>query len=226
MNAGTSGVECIEEGARLLPWYVTGRLTEDEKTRVERHLEQCAVCRDDVVRERQVHALLHGRGPVEYAPQGGLGRTLARIDELEREAPARPSPASNVAPRATAATRWLAAAVVVQAVGLGVLVVARERGVAMPSGAAEYRTLASTSPAAAPATIRVVFAPTMTIAELWALLAREGLSIVAGPSAAGTYALAPSDGSRRETATTIANLRADPRVLFAEPIADREARAP
>src|SRR5579863_5708380 len=78
---------CDEEAARLLPWYVAGRLEPADAERVTRHLERCAICRDDLAHERTLRALLKSESRIEYAPQPGLAKTLARIDELEREAP-------------------------------------------------------------------------------------------------------------------------------------------
>ncbi len=75
---------------------------------------------------RSVGAALKADGPVEYAPQAGLARTLARIDELTRDAaPAHGAPhaARALQPprRRYGVTQWLTAAVIAQAIGLGVL---------------------------------------------------------------------------------------------------------
>ena len=69
---------CEEEAARLLPWYVAGRLDAADAERVTRHLERCAICRDDLAHERTLRALLKSESGVEYAPQPGLAKTLAR----------------------------------------------------------------------------------------------------------------------------------------------------
>src|SRR5579872_3817530 len=115
---------CDEEAARLLPWYVTARLHAEDTHRVTRHLKRCAICREDVTRERELRALLKSDSALEYAPQPGLANTLTRMGELEREAP----PAAPVAaPRAPmralrfTAVQWLSAAALVQAVAVGAL---------------------------------------------------------------------------------------------------------
>ena len=217
---------CDEEAARLLPWLVAGRLDPADAERVTRHLGHCAICRADLAREQRVRDLLKADGTLAYAPQAGLQRTLARIDELTREAPEPagfPEPVTAPAggARRFSAPQWLAAAVVVQAVGLGVLGAAWW-GRAAPPADARYQTLSS---AAAPTTrvpaIRAVFAPTMTLAELRTLLAARGLVIVAGPNDAGALALAVQDPHPGDPllATVLVALRADSRVLFAEPVA-------
>ena len=45
----TTEKKCKEkEISDLLPWYVTDNLTEGEKIRVERHLEECPVCKEEL----------------------------------------------------------------------------------------------------------------------------------------------------------------------------------
>jgi len=63
------GARCNEEAARLLPWYVNGRLSAADTERVASHLQRCAICRNDAAQEASVHALLKTEGPIEYAPQ-------------------------------------------------------------------------------------------------------------------------------------------------------------
>jgi len=222
------GAPCEEEAARLLPWFVAGRLAPADAERVAKHLERCAICRADLAHERSVRSLLKADARVEYAPQAGLAKTLARIDELGRE-PAVPTRlAGRVrawAPKRAVAVRWLTAAVVVQAVGLGVLGFSLMNR-ATPEAAAEYATLsAGVPPVASGSHIRAVFAPTMTLAELKTLLTARSLTIVRGPSDAGAYTLGSTDArfEARSLAPTVAALRTDSRVLFVEPAINDEA---
>ena len=228
MTIDLEGSRCEEEAARLLPWYVAGRLPAADLERVTRHLEHCAICRDDVAHEREVRALLRSDSRVEYAPQAGLAKTLARIDELSREAPVAARSMSARGPsflRRRSAVQWLTAAVLVQAVGLGVLgsslLHRRTAGVDAP----RYVTLsAGVPPVATGSHIRAVFSPTMTLAELKALLAADSLTIVRGPSDAGAYTLGSIDPAFEASrlAPMVAALRADARVLFVEPAINDE----
>jgi anti-sigma factor RsiW len=224
MNDQSQGRRCEEEAARLLPWFVTGRLEAADTARVARHLESCMTCRDDVIHERALRALMKSESSVEYAPQPGLARTLARIDELEREPPVA-TPAVEPAARRYNAVPWLAAAALVQAVALGVV------GTAMfhrPVGASQeprYTTLsADASPAAGSEHIRAVFAPDVTLSALNELLSRTALSIIRGPSDAGVYTLAFTDphGTNGRLDQAIAALRANAQVQFAEPAVNDE----
>ena len=227
MTIDLQGARCEEEAARLLPWYVAGRLPAADVERVTRHLEHCAICRDDLAHERHVRALVKSDSRVEFAPQAGLAKTLARIDELGREAPpaVRRAAASTSFPRRRSAVRWLTAAVLVQAVGLGVLGASLLHRRAADVEAPQYATLsAGVPPVAAGSHIRAVFAPTMTLAELKSLLAVDSLTIVRGPSDAGAYTLGSIDPKFEpgRLAPTVAALRADARVLFVEPAINDE----
>jgi hypothetical protein len=223
---------CDSEAARLLPWLVTGRLSEGDAARVNRHLEECAICRADVGEQRDLRSALRTEGPVEFAPQAGLAATLARIDELARDvdppvAASRPG-RESVAPRRPGMTQWLAAAVVVQAVGLGVLAAAFLHGAPTARAPADYETLSSPTAIASAPLIRAVFDTSMTVGELKTLLTSQHLSIVGGPTEAGVLTLGAADsavGAARLDAS-LAGLRANPHVLFAEPVAAARAKVP
>ena len=224
MTDDIESAACDSEAARLLPWFATGRLSAADSERVTRHLDTCGICRADLAHERILRTTLKADGPVEYAPQAGLARTLARIDELTRDAPpARGEIASRreVRPgrRRFTATQWLAAAAIVQAVGLGVLGGSFLGRPAAERGAASYQTLSAPAPVAGGARIRVVFARSTTIGELSALLGTRRLLIVTGPSDAGVFTLGTSEVTLEpgRLDALLASLRADSHVLFAEP---------
>ncbi|HEX7374948.1 MAG TPA: anti-sigma factor [Steroidobacteraceae bacterium] len=215
---------CDSEAARLLPWHVTGRLAADEATRVENHLAECSICRADLAAQRELRTLMNADERIEYAPQPSLQKLMTRIDELEREFPV-PSPAHDdepvVASRAVV-PRWMIAAVLVQSVGLGLLGAMLWTQAPSRSDPAAYMTLSTTESAQVPAPrLRVVFAPGMTTANLAQLLGAVRAEIVAGPSSAGAYTIAlhPDAGAPPRVDDSLTRLRADPGVLFAEPVA-------
>ena len=221
MSVDLEGARCDEESARLLPWYVTGRLSAADVERVSNHLQHCAICRKDAAHERAVRELLKADALVEYAPQAGLAKTLSRIDELGRDAPpaGRLSIPDKAARRGTGAVRWLAAAVVVQAVALGWLGASLRDRPAASAPVGKYQTLSTDPETAAPGPhIRAVFAPGMTLSELKSLLTAHHLIVIRGPSDAGAYTLASADariGAGLDA--SVAALRSDARVLFVEP---------
>jgi hypothetical protein len=94
-----------------------------------------------------------------------------------------------------------------------------------------YRTLTSTTattPASHAPLIRVVFAPGTNVADMTGLLQQVGARIVDGPSEAGTYALVLDPVAREGdvVATSVARLRADARIVFAEPIVGASSPPP
>lgn len=227
MSIDLIGTCCEEEAARLLPWYVNGRLAAGDVERVERHLERCAICRGDLAHERELRALVKADSRVEYAPQAGLAKTLARIDELGREAPSAAA-ARAERPRQARRVQWLAAAVIVQAVGIGVLGGALVSHNAADAARPAYAVLSSPdSLVPGHGHLRAVFAPGATLADLKDVLAARRLTIVRGPSDAGVYTLAATEppGAPRALDSTIAALRSDPRVLFVERAVNDEAAA-
>jgi anti-sigma factor RsiW len=224
VNIDLEGNACESEAARLLPWFVSGRLSGADGERVSRHLEHCEICRTDLAEQRALRATFKADGPVEYAPQAGLAKTLARVDELTREAPpaamAATVPASGR--RRFATTKWLTAAVVVQSIGLGVLGVSLLERSATDAASAHYQTLSAPTAVDSGPRIRAVFIPTMTLADLTTLLGTQRLRIVSGPSEAGVFTLAAVDTAldHRKLDARLAALRADAQVLFAEPAVD------
>jgi hypothetical protein len=220
MTIDLEGARCDEEAARLLPWFVAGTLTAADADRVARHLEHCAICRSDAQHERTVRALLKADARVEYAPQPGLSKTLERIDELTAE-PAVPTGAARVLGR----TRWLAAAVVVQAIGLGAFAAYLYGHTPVDP---HYRTLSSDAPGTSGPEVRAVFSPAMTLSDLTALLVSEHLTIVHGPSDAGAYTLASTApaSTRENLPAVVAALRRDPHAIFVEPVYDGRSDRP
>lgn len=210
------------ESRDLIPWWVNGRLADDEARRVESHLAQCAECRADVEVERRVRAAVRHKTPVAYAPQVSLQKLWSRIEDVEREMPTRPAPVAlcaSAAPKAASGARWKVAAGVLLGLGLGLLA-ANGWQAARTSGPAAYRTATTKQPTPVrPVQVRVVFSSAVSVEELTRILAGNGFTIVDGPSESGVYGLAIAAGNADSAAAALARLRADPRVRFAEPVA-------
>jgi anti-sigma factor RsiW len=192
----------------LIPWYLNETLDETTRSRVDRHLATCPRCRADVAFERVVQGTLRAQRAVEYMPAASLKRLNATLDELQ---PARPHAFRGFRRpplRAVAASIALLA----MTVGLGVVTIGR-----LPGGGQEsvaYHTVTTSRIRSPDETIRAVFAPGMTVAELQSVLDDAQLRIVAGPSEAGVYSLAPT--STRPASSSLELLRQHPGVRFAE----------
>src|ERR1700722_20329052 len=180
MNECPEDSRCTDEAARLLPWYVADRLNARDSGRVAQHLERCAICRDDLTHERALRTLLRSESGLEYAPQPGLAKTLARIEEFEREGAEAPRSAArhNAIPaRRFGAVHWLTAAAAVQAIALGFVGTSLWHRAPQIDRAPRYVTMSAVAaPAARDAHIRVVFSPDMSLGALQSLLAHHTLT--------------------------------------------------
>lgn len=206
----------------LIPWIVNGSATAAQCDSVEQHLRECADCRDELALQRQFQAGMQAAASGAYDPQPGLQRLFARID-------AEPSVTDSGRPAPVRGGRWipwLAAAVIVQAIGLALLggmLLGRPAPelAAQPAAEAGYRTLSSTT-AQRGATIRLVVGPDTSLAALRHLLGEARLQIVESTADNAAFGLAPADVSlstgEDRTARSVAWLREQPGVLLAEPI--------
>jgi hypothetical protein len=197
----------------LIPWVVNGRATAEQGARFERHAEQCADCRAELHAQRALMQAMQTRPAVASMPHASLQKLWTRIDGE----PAPQSFPTSVPRRWPGQSGWLAAAVVVQTVLLGVLsiVLLNSRDAATDQGT--YRTVSSPAATADAPAVRAVFAPDTRLGELQALLDRAHLHIVNGPTAEGVLTLAlasPAD----DAAQALAMLRADAHARFVEPI--------
>jgi len=204
-----------QECSELIAWYVNGSIGELDRQRVDAHLQTCAVCREDVLLERHVYRSMAADAAVEYIPAASLKRLQARLDALDAEASPRDAPALEQ--RRSRTMPWqgrLAASIVAMAVALGLLAVDRRMQSHDRIASPNYYTV--TSPQARPPAevIRAVFAPTLTLVELQAILGEAQLKIVSGPTEAGVYSLAAN--SSRPVSLSLSLLRQHTAVRFAE----------
>jgi len=197
-----------------LPWILNGTASQADTRLVQEHLQQCAQCREAFTFEQQL------RDALQQQRQSGIGdseegwqRLSARIERGESS----PS-AVRLRPLATQ-TRWLAAAVIVEALALGAMVTSASFNHAERAAPGAYRTLARPDAARATPSIRVVLAPEMTLDQFRVLLNEAHLQVVAGPGEAGVWSLAPAeDANLAATDAALRQLRQSPQVRFAEPI--------
>lgn len=202
-----------------LPWVINGSATAEQRRLVAGHLPHCADCRAEYAHQNDLQRAVSVPPAINLPDaEAGLEQLFARIDAKESEA--EQGAAAVPPPRRRAAggmlTYALAACVLVQAVGLGLMGL----NLAQRDGAqAGYQTLSQPSPTAGrAATVRVVPDPGMRLADWDALLRQHRLQVVDGPNQVGAYALAPATGESPPPAGWLARLRAAPGVQLAEPI--------
>ena len=198
----------------LLPWYLTGRLDEDQRLAVEAHLRTCTACQQALQWERELQASLAG-APISRAWNADAGFALLR----ERlDAPATPWERARRQARAAlslvldSSPRWLGYAALAQ---LAIITVLAWNVYDRSGTAADYRTLGAAPAAAASANILVVFDSNSRERDLERILRSVGARIVGGPNEAGGYLLAVDPGMQ---ALAVDKLRAEKAVRLAEPL--------
>lgn len=219
-----------------IPWVANGSAAEPLREFVEAHVAACDDCRQELAFQRQLRAGFGVETVSAHDAEPGLQRLWARIDAgpaTEAPAPVLPGPMPAPLPvthrptnrPAANLTRWLVAAVVVQAIGLVGMLAVRQPPASNPPAA--YETLSLAPAARSAATLRFVPAPSLSMAELQTLLARSGTRIVETSADGGIFGLAPAtpdatetDAPARSRATSraLAELRAARGVLLVEPI--------
>ena len=217
----------------LVPWLVNDTLNPAQRQRVEQHLSECADCRREAAEQKSLRAHMVQEDAVLYAPQASLQKLLNRIDDTSphADAPTRPSRqfAGSTAAKLLAATVLVGVVSFVAFDSISALRLREERS------APRYATLTS-KPAASvsgPAA-RVVFAPSMSLAQLSELLRTSNAQVVTGPTEAGVYTLvfgAAGSGAsidrqaqEAQVGAAVQVLRRNPNVLFAEVVGAVDAR--
>lgn len=192
----------------LLPWYVNGTLSEDERREVEAYLERSSHARDEVELLRALRQQVKDEA-IESSP-GELG--LQRLKRQMKAEAQRPEATDRMAGRTlTVASFWRPLAVA------ACLVVMIQAGVMVGLGGfGTGDSDVTTATGGSPAVLQVTFAPEATEQQIRDVLQQAGASIADGPTALGVYSLRLVDdqGSVDEA---LATLRASSDVVtFAE----------
>ncbi|KQW52211.1 hypothetical protein ASD88_06385 [Pelomonas sp. Root662] len=189
----------------LLPWYARGQLGDAEMGEVQRHLLQCAACRNELAAEQPMQTLMQAAGGQAHG--GDVEAGLARMHALME--PARP--------RAAAAPRWVPWALGLQgaavAVLLGLLLMPRQ-------DEPDYQGLSAAAAAGATPVVAdalVMFKPGASEQAVRELLQAHRAGVVAGPTETGAWLL-------RVDARGLAALRTASIVAMAEPLQPGPAR--
>ncbi len=190
-----------------MPWVLQDSAGPAQKTWFAEHLAGCADCRQEYELQESLHRAIALDPMVEPDPERGLRRLMARLDADDPQ---------RAPTRRTASASWvmrlLAAAVLVQAVGIGVLGIKLWTGDRAP---ASYRTLSAPSAPTPAGAVHVVPEKGMSV-EAWDRLLRDQhLSVVGGPNAVGAYTVVSDDATARQ-ADVIQRLH-DAGIRFAEP---------
>jgi hypothetical protein len=216
----------------LIPWVVAGTASEEDRRRVHAHAEGCAECRAEIDFHTAVREGL--RWPAA-ADDGSADAAWARMQlrlDSEAEWPRAAADAAPPAavpmppphPAASNATRWLAAAVVVQSVGLAALAGAL---VLRPAAAPQFETLSDATSDAAPTApgawateggVQLVLAPSATVGALGRAVSALGWQLADVSPDGQRLVAVPSQPGAQPREAALAALRMAPGVVLAEPM--------
>ncbi|APO93606.1 zf-HC2 domain-containing protein [Xanthomonas vesicatoria] len=205
------GKEC-SHAWELMPAVLLDSATEEENAWLIAHVAKCTSCSAEFAQQNRLRQALALPCAVKLDANAGLQRLLGRLDAPEtRMAPA-PVPAARRSGSWT--VRALAAAALVQAIGLGVMGVK----LASPAPSHDYRTLSSATALPVPqGAIRVVPDASMTVADWDRLLHAQQLQVIGGPNDMGAYTVVPAAPQPpAQPQRTVQQLRANPGIRLAE----------
>ena len=202
MNSGKACARAWE----IMPWALQATAPPEQCEWLMHHLAQCEACSAEFAQQSKLRCALSLPTDVPVDAERGLKRLLKRVDAPEPDAPPVRLWSSG------RLTRALAAAVVLQAIGIGAL------GVRLWSDQApHYQTLSQPALVEPAGALRVVPAAGMKLADWNRLLNDLDLRVVDGPNEAGAYAVVPV-GSAASSAVALRRLRADRDIRLAESI--------
>jgi hypothetical protein len=215
------------EAWALLPWLANGRIASEDREWVEAHVQTCAECRAELAAQRMVASHVtreEAASPPAAASdeQRSFNKLWARIEAAESASiPATATGGTAFsAARSSRTVRWLVAAVVIQAIGLGAIGMSLLRNTAPKD---DYINVSQVDPRLDAPAVRIVFAPGAPMSTVNTLLTHQGLSIVAGPGREGNFTakLSPGAVASGATAESVAAVIAkDPNVALAQPVED------
>lgn len=227
MNPQSTDFDPYPCATSQIPWYVNGTLPAADAAKLGAHLEQCAACRREYEAQVRLFESMQADSTLVFAAEPSFRKLMARIGTQEDAgtfaSSAGPPVASlpKPAPRHTfsAATRWLAAAVVLQGLCLGYGAWAWHAHSATQT--APYVTLTSPEPSYRDSPrVRIVFRSGLSVRGLGAMLHDAGAHVIDGPTDSNVYTLGftGTDVTPAEVEQRVSALRANADVLFAEPL--------
>jgi len=208
----------------LLPWFLNGTLEDEEAASVEKHLQSCPVCREELQCLRAIREEYLENEPLPQA-EAALARLRPRLDETAtvlpplRRAGGRPAPSSAAASRSRRGLAvqlpadWVKFAMAVQ-----FLLIFALGWVLLQPGRTDlpYRALATAGGLERPSgSAVVVFDPNAPQREVTRILRASGAHVVDGPTVSNGYVLVVP-GPQLDAA--LERLRAEPAVVLAEPL--------
>lgn len=194
----------------LLPWYVNGTLEGDELEGVQRHLHECALCRQEVEWLRELYEAC---AVAEAAP--GAPKAFRKLRHRLEGRSARDRAAANPVRNGPVWTRWAVAASLAVALIFGATLLQDT------SAPALYRTLGASGGTERAGSMVVVFDPATTEADLRRILREADARLVDGPTQTNAYVIhVPAEAQQN----AIRALRAERAVVLVESLEPEKGR--
>jgi hypothetical protein len=217
----------------LLPWLANGSLVPAERERAQEHVRHCAACEQELALQHLMCEALAEPDRVTYAPGPSFRKLMERIDEAGAAKPV-PRP-KQVVPRGIIAklghvSLWRPPGLAWAASFLVLFTITGMLATASRWSEPIYRTHTD-AVVSTPNVLHIAFDRSLTIGEVEEMLRASGARVVEGPGNTGVFGVTPmgivsgqsnSTGAKREMRVLSARLRADPRVLWVQPLAEDE----
>jgi len=165
-----------------IPWVVNGTADEPTRVRVERHVRGCTECRSEYEFQQSLMNAMQERPELAKRVEPGLRKLMRRVDGQATE---------YGVPRMPWLLRALMAAVLFEAVGLGLLGLQVFRGDGVQVGSTDYHTLSQLGPVVKGPTVQLVFKGDTSAAQIGTVLRTYDLAVVDGPTPGGVFTLVP-----------------------------------
>lgn len=215
-----------DEVFKLLPWYHNGTLEDVEAARVNAHLSECPLCRDELAHCAEISETVTDEREAAWQPgEQNLNRILDRI--ASEQGQARPAEAVGWSERFASWIDWTfvpkPARWALVAQSLAIVALLAFFSLPRTPESPRFETLtAQASEGLDRPDVQIVFREDTLESDLRNLLQSVDAEIVSGPSKRGVYKLALASSASLATALQV--LRADPHVRFADALAGSGTR--
>ena len=231
----------------LLPWLANGRLGAAERERAEEHVRHCVACKRELAQQELMCRAFCEPDRVTYAPGPSFRKLMERIDAAPDQLPDRlrdhvperaservkPPATRGVVARLGRVSAWRPPGLAWAATFLLLFGVTGLLTTAYHWSEPVYRTHTESAPAT-PGVLHIALDRSLTIGDVEEMLRADGARIVEGPGDTGVVGVTPTQAvsgpnsaasMKQQLHALSARLRADPRVLWVQPLAESETPA-
>jgi hypothetical protein len=226
-----------EEVWLLLPWLASGRLSAEENEMAEEHVRHCSACERELALQGRLCDAFTQPDRVIYAPGPSFRKLMDRIDSESGASKVRSVPRGrqpSLISRLGRVSLWRPPGLAWAASFLILFGITGMMVTAYRWSQPTYVTHTQAS-SVDPNVLHIALDRSLPIGEVEELLRASGARIVEGPGNTGILGVTPIGIVPGQTTATSANkqlraisarLRADPRVLWVQPLADEGTPAP